>query len=79
MSLGAEAMALASLNRFQEARRRLRQAGETLETTLPHWASRIPNPGFDYDFAYAIRLLREAEAVVLWDSIFPSNPFATPP
>jgi hypothetical protein len=74
-SLGAEAMALARLGRTREARLRLRDAWGTLESALPDWSLRAPDPN-DFGLAFTMILLREAEAVVLWDPTFPDDPFA---
>jgi WD40 repeat protein len=79
MTLGAEAMALAHLDRPGEARRSLAEAWQTLEAAFPGSNSRTPDPNRDYDLTYATLLLEEAEAVVLWDPIFPADPFAPPP
>jgi WD40 repeat protein len=79
MTLGAEAMALVHLDRPAEARRSLAEAWQTLETAFPGSISRAPDPDQDYDLAYSLLLLREAEAVVVWDPVFPVDPFAPLP
>ena len=78
MSLGVEAMALARLGRSREARLRLREGWGILEISLPGWSLRAPDPE-DFDLAFAMVVLREAEAVVVWDPIFPDDPFAPGP
>jgi hypothetical protein len=72
------AMTLSRLGRRDEAQAALEKASGLYRSNAPHSVATIAlDPWiFWYDVLICEILLREAEAVVLYDHLFPANPFA---
>jgi hypothetical protein len=76
LSLEIEAVALFRLGRRDEARSILEQARRGLDASYPGICSRPLDPQSGFSLNGVMYFLKEAEAVVHWDPIFPDDPFA---